>query len=111
MNLSNSSLASLCSLHFIAFISELNNQHITEGDIGNAYLESYTNEKVYFMAGPKFGPLQGHNLIIINALYGYIPVAFVFTISLLTHFILWASLQVLPIMMSGCAHLLTPSNV
>ena len=53
----------------LSFISELNNQHLMQGDIGNAYLESYTNEKVYFMAGPEFGSLQGQNLIIVKALY------------------------------------------
>ena len=26
-----------------------------QGDIGNAYLESYTQEKVYFITGPEFG--------------------------------------------------------
>ena len=26
-------------------------------------------EKVYFIAGPEFGPLQGHTMKIINALY------------------------------------------
>ena len=41
-----------------------------QGDIGNAYLESYTQEKVYFTAGPEFGHLAGHNYIINKALYG-----------------------------------------
>ena len=27
-------------------------------------------EKVYIVSGPEFGPLEGHNLIIIKALYG-----------------------------------------
>ena len=39
-------------------------------DIGNAYLEARTKEKLYFIAGPKFGPKQGHTLIIYKALYG-----------------------------------------
>ena len=39
------------------------------GDIGNAYLEVKTKEKVYFIAGPKFDTIQGHTLIIIKALY------------------------------------------
>ena len=41
-----------------------------QGDIGNAYLESYTQEKVYFIAGPKFGHKAGHCFIIDKALYG-----------------------------------------
>ena len=38
-----------------------------QGDIGNAYLESCTHEKVCFVAGPEFGPLAGHALVIIKA--------------------------------------------
>ena len=40
------------------------------GDISSAYLEAYTQEKVCFLAGPEFGPLQGHLLVIERALYG-----------------------------------------
>ena len=39
-------------------------------DIGNAYLEAYTKEKVCFIAGIEFRPLAGHLLIIEKALYG-----------------------------------------
>ena len=38
-------------------------------DIGTAYLESVTKEKVYIMAGPEFGDREGHTLIIRKALY------------------------------------------
>ena len=40
------------------------------GDVGNAYLEALTREKLYNIAGPEFGELQGHVLIIYKALYG-----------------------------------------
>jgi hypothetical protein len=40
------------------------------GDISSAYLEAYTQEKVCFRAGPEFGPLAGHLLKIVRALYG-----------------------------------------
>ena len=40
------------------------------GDVSSAYLEAYTQEKVYFIAGPEFGPLQGHLMVIDRALYG-----------------------------------------
>ena len=40
------------------------------GDIGNAYLEAYTKEKVYIIAGPEFGEREGHTLVIRKALYG-----------------------------------------
>ena len=39
-------------------------------NIGNAYLESYTKEKVCIIAGPEFGELEGHTLVIQKALYG-----------------------------------------
>ena len=39
-------------------------------DIGNAYLEFVTKEKVYIIAGPEFGDREGHTLIIRKALYG-----------------------------------------
>ena len=39
-------------------------------DIGNAYLEALTKEKVYIIAGPEFGDREGHTLIIHKALYG-----------------------------------------
>ena len=41
------------------------------GDIGNAYLEAFTQEKVYIVAGEDFGPeLEGHTLLIDKALNG-----------------------------------------
>ena len=33
-------------------------------------MESYTQEKVCFPAGPEFGPLASHTLVIVKALYG-----------------------------------------
>ena len=38
--------------------------------VGNAYLEAWTKEKLNIMAGPEFGPLEGHILIVDKALYG-----------------------------------------
>jgi hypothetical protein len=53
------------------FIAELNQLPIWSTDIGNAYLEANTQEKVCITAGPEFGPLQNHTLIIVKkALYG-----------------------------------------
>ena len=39
-------------------------------DIGNAYLEAYTKELLYIIAGPEYGELEGHTMIVIKALYG-----------------------------------------
>ena len=40
------------------------------GDIGSAYLEAYTKERVCFVATSAFGELEGHTMIIVKALYG-----------------------------------------
>jgi hypothetical protein len=52
------------------FMAELNNLEFWATDIGNAYLEALTAEKVYIIAGPEFGELEGHALVISKALYG-----------------------------------------
>ena len=39
-------------------------------NIGNAYLEAVTSEKVCFRAGPEFSVLEGHLFIIYRTLYG-----------------------------------------
>ena len=39
-------------------------------DIGNVYHEALTSEKVCIRAGPEFGDLEGHLLIIYKELYG-----------------------------------------
>jgi hypothetical protein len=51
-------------------VGEINGLQPMVGDIGNAYLEAYTKEKVYFIAGKEFGPLAGHTMVIVKALYG-----------------------------------------
>jgi hypothetical protein len=65
-----SSVVSLRSLRLAVFLGELNGLGSSAADIGNAYLEALTKEKVYFVAGPEFGELEGHVLIIVKALYG-----------------------------------------
>ena len=49
---------------------ELNNLELWGADIGNAYLEARTDEKVFIVAGPEFSDWQSHILIIYKALYG-----------------------------------------
>ena len=48
----------------------MNGLELTGGDIGNAYLEAHTKEKVCVRAGPEFGPLEGHLFVIDKALCG-----------------------------------------
>ena len=56
----------------ITFLAELNGLELWSTDIGNAYLESNTKEKVYIVAGKEFEcvGLDGHTLVIAKALYG-----------------------------------------
>ena len=68
--MSYSGVVSLRSIRLALLIGELNGLSPMVGDVGNAYLEAYTKEKVYFIAGPEFGELAGHTLIISKALYG-----------------------------------------
>ena len=41
-------------------------------DVGNAYLQALTREKLYIVGGPEFEELQGHVLVMYKALYGTI---------------------------------------
>jgi hypothetical protein len=63
-----SSVVSLRSMR-IAIAAELNDLDIIVGDVSSAYLEAFTQEKECFIAGPEFGPLEGHLLVIVCALY------------------------------------------
>jgi len=65
-----SGVVTLKSLRMIIFIGELNGMPVWGGDVGNAYLEAITREKVFIIAGPEFGELQGHILVVYKALYG-----------------------------------------
>ena len=65
-----SSVVSLRSLRLVIFLAELNQLELWGADVGNAYLEAFTKEKVCFVAGDGFGALKGHTLIIVKALYG-----------------------------------------
>ena len=65
-----SGVVSLRGLRLLIFLAELNNLELWSTDIGNAYLEATTNERVYIIAGPEFGDRQGHTLIIFKVLYG-----------------------------------------
>ena len=64
-----SRVVSLRSLRMVVFLSQLNDLEIWGADVGNAYLEAYTDEKLDIIAGPEFKELQGHRLIMIKALH------------------------------------------
>ena len=52
-------------------LARLNGLEVCAGDIGNAYLNATTREKVFIVAGPEFGPeLVGQRLMVDKSLYG-----------------------------------------
>ena len=57
-----SGVVSLLGVRTITFLAELNDLELWNTDIGNAYLESYTSEKVSFIAGSEFGNYAGHTM-------------------------------------------------
>jgi hypothetical protein len=54
----------------VSLRAELNGLDLWATDIGTAYLEAFTMEQNYIVAGPEFGQLEGNYLIIVKALYG-----------------------------------------
>jgi Reverse transcriptase (RNA-dependent DNA polymerase) len=49
-----SGVVSIQGFRLLLFLAELCELQLWATDIGNAYLEAYTSEKVYIVAGPKF---------------------------------------------------------
>jgi len=70
MDSAYSSVISLRGVIIFAFLGELNGLKAWSTDIGNAYLETHTKEKLCIIAGPEFGDYEGHVLIMLKALCG-----------------------------------------
>ena len=52
-------------------LGDLNQLKCVAGDVGNVYLNGYTKEKIYIIAGSEFGPeLEQRILIEVKAFYG-----------------------------------------
>ena len=60
-----SGVVTLRILRLMIFLGKLNNLYLW-----NAYLEAFTNQKVYIVAGPESQELEGYILIFLKALYG-----------------------------------------
>ena len=50
----HSGIVFIHSIHLILLIAKLNDLEIYQADVGNAYLEAYTKEKIYFITGKEF---------------------------------------------------------
>ena len=69
--LTYSSVVSRESVRIAFLIAALNDLDLMMFDVGNAYLNAYTKEKLYCIAGKEFGPdEEGRLMIIRRALYG-----------------------------------------
>ena len=66
-----SGVAGIEAIRLGFFMGELFGLTCVAGDVGNAYLNAKTKEKVYLVAGPEFGDgLEGRILVIDKAIYG-----------------------------------------
>ena len=69
-HLTKEPVVSLKSLRMVGFLSQLNDFEIWGADVGNAYLEAYTDQNLCIIVGPEFKELQVHLLIMIKTLHG-----------------------------------------
>ena len=65
-----SGVVSLRNLTLVIFLEKFNHLDLWGADIGNAYLEPFTDEKLYIVPCPEFQELEGYILIFLKALYG-----------------------------------------
>ena len=65
-----SGVVSLRNLRLVIFLGKLNHLDLWGANTGNAYLEAFTDEKLYIVAGPEFQELEGYILLFLKALYG-----------------------------------------
>ena len=65
-----SRVASLWNFRLAIFLAQLNGLQLWIADVGNAYLQALTKEKLYIVTHPEFKELQGHVLVMHKTLYG-----------------------------------------
>ena len=65
-----SGLVLLRNLRLAMFLIELRNLQLWGADVGNAYFQALTKEKLYIVAGSEFEELQVHVLDMYKPLYG-----------------------------------------
>ena len=63
-------VVSLRNLRLVISLGKLNHLELWGADVGNAYLEAFTDEKLYIVAHPEFQELEGYIIIFLKALYG-----------------------------------------
>ena len=58
------------SVRILDVIADANGLEQLCGDVGNAFLNAFTDEKIYCIAGPEFGDQEGSVVVLKKALYG-----------------------------------------
>ena len=58
------------SVRLLDLIADSQNLSVLTGDIGNAFIQAHTKEKIFTRCGSEFGSMEGSIAIIVRALYG-----------------------------------------
>ena len=68
---SYSGVISLTVIRILFLLATINNLQLWAADVGNAFLNGITRDKLYIIAGPEFGPeLEGKLLVMYKSIYG-----------------------------------------
>ena len=67
---SYSGVVSLTAIRILFLLATMNKLHLWAADIGNAFLNGITRDKLYIIAGPEFGNRQGTRLVLYKSIYG-----------------------------------------
>jgi hypothetical protein len=67
---SRSTVVKGVSVRLLDVIAHRDNLKILCGDVGNAFVNATTKERVYSRAGPEFGEKEGLIVLLVKALYG-----------------------------------------
>jgi hypothetical protein len=79
----------LQGIRLVVSLAEVCGLKLWGADVGNAYLEAKTKEKLHIVAGPEFGSLDGHTLVIDKAFMVYDRQVYVGINVLLMFFVQW----------------------
>ena len=58
------------SVRLLDLIADSQNLSVLTRDIGNAFIQAHTKEKIFTRCGSEFGSMEGSIAIIVRALYG-----------------------------------------
>ena len=68
---SYSGVVSLTTIRILFLLATINKLHLWAADIGNAFLNGITRDKLYIIVGPEFGPERaGKVLVLYKSIYG-----------------------------------------